>query len=232
MDYNKHDELKAELAEVLRKHFRGTNDAEDNARELLSDLSIAIAMQKMENQDKPPEKDIQNLDEAAKAIGKAASALKLVGQHGSADMVEILHRIFPERWDDGFGRPGSMRYARDHLIEHIEIVQAELEVARDSVDPLGASFNTVFGEGEEFEKFSGLGKQKNSAAYHFASELAQVYYLKTGEKPTVNTNPHVKGNPAYGPFLDLVTDSFKAVGISAKPERCARLACKDFSPPK
>lgn len=230
MDFDERDKLEANLVEVLHKHFQGINDAKETADELCSHLSVVFAIQDMESQDRPPEKDIENLDKAAAAIDKSVSALRLVGRHGCADMGESLQRIFSERWSNGFGLPGSSGYARDHLIEHLEKIHDELLAARDGVDANGASFNTALGEGEAFEKFSGIGKQRNSAAQLFADELAKAFYDKTGKEPKVNTNPYVNGNPAYGAFLDFVSDAFHAANISAKPEYYARKACKDFSP--
>ncbi|WP_294613055.1 hypothetical protein [uncultured Roseovarius sp.] len=232
MDYGKHDRLRTNLVEMLPKHFEGIKDGEGVARELLSHLSVSAAMEEMESNDKPPNKDFENLDKAARYIERASSSLRRVGLHGSVGMVEILQRVFPEMSRHGFGSAGSMQTARGILVDHLEKIQAELEKARDSIDLAGRSFNTAFGEGDEFEEFSGVGKQKKSTARFFALELAYVYYAESGKIPVVNTNPYDRGNPAYGAFFSFVSDAFEAVEISASPEFWARQACKDFSPKK
>lgn len=72
----------------------------------------------------------------------------------------------------------------------------------------------------------GRGRPTNNLALGAARILAFDYQQLTGKAPTVNTHPdtHKDSGKAYGPFLDLVTGIFDAVGIPASPEAMARKA--------
>ncbi|MDE9449980.1 hypothetical protein J3R80_05800 [Aliiroseovarius sp. Z3] len=227
MDYDSYERTKLEMEQVLQKHLPCIEDVQEATRHLLSDFSISTAMEKLDREDKPPEKDIENLALVARSLNKAAKHLRLVGMHGSADMANLVQELRLSGWGIGIGISGSSEPARDILVELIEKIETHISAVRNSVDPHGKSINTAFGEGPAFEKFSGVGKQRKSAARDFATELAILFNRTTGKKPTVSTDPY-RSNLAYGPFLDLVTDAFNAVEINASAEVWAREACKEF----
>lgn len=232
MDVERYERLKAGLIKVLCNHFEQIDKPEEIARGLLSDLSTGQALESLEGSDKPPQKDVENIDRAAKALSKAREALSQVGFHGSRNIGQSFEDAPPEMWQSGFGFARISLNTREILTEHLRQVEVALATASDGVDLDGQSANTAFGQGPAYEKFSGVGKQRKTAAYLFACELAQVYFAQTRKEPSVSTKYSAYGNPAYGAFLDLVKDVFAAIEIDASPERWARIARKDFSPKK
>ena len=68
------------------------------------------------------------------------------------------------------------------------------------------------------------GRPRKLAADAIAHILAHNYKTLTGKTPTVATNSDT--NAAYGEYLGLVEDVFKALGVDANPEGAARNAVR------
>ena len=92
---------------------------------------------------------------------------------------------------------------------------------RDAVDKAPKTIAGMKKAHPEFTS-SRTGRPKSSIPFHIAKILAGEYFRATGKPPTVATNAHERGHPAYGPFLDLVRTVFKALKIKASPESMAR----------
>jgi hypothetical protein len=65
-----------------------------------------------------------------------------------------------------------------------------------------------------------------------ALAVAAHYHRLTGDRPTVDTRQidtdYDKGSESYGPFLDLLTEVFAALGVKASPESQAKIASGAF----
>lgn len=218
------------LMKVLSQHFEGINDTDEIASVLRFELGMGRAIESLNAMDRPPEKDKEQLEKAVTAIGEAFFAIKGLGYHGAKHLSDVIPAVFPDPFAQGYVWTGSAEHSKEFLADHFAKLKKGLEIASNNVDLNGASYNTAFGEGPDFEKFSGVGKQKAATARAFALALAKVYHDKTGRRPTVSTRaiPNKKGHEAYGPFLDFVRDAFKAVGVEESPETWARAAHKSF----
>jgi hypothetical protein len=76
------------------------------------------------------------------------------------------------------------------------------------------------------------GRPVATHAYFTAREVYGAYEKITGNQPSVTTNPHAYGNPASGPFLELVQDIFDALELEESPETWARAVCKEKNAPQ
>jgi hypothetical protein len=70
------------------------------------------------------------------------------------------------------------------------------------------------------------GRHRDDFAKRIAAYLASEFQFLTGCRPTmrVRTDAHAQSGTAYGPFLEFVTNVFRAMGIKAAPESFARAA--------
>jgi hypothetical protein len=76
------------------------------------------------------------------------------------------------------------------------------------------------------------GAKVKAGPRKIALAVAEHYYRLTGDKPTVDTRQidtdYDKGSESYGPFLDLLTEVFAALGVKASPESQAKIASGAF----
>jgi len=70
------------------------------------------------------------------------------------------------------------------------------------------------------------GRPQNRCAHAIATMLAYYYEMLTGKKPTRSVDPYKDSDSACGPFIDLVKNVFKALGIRVNAEDIARSAIK------
>lgn len=226
-----HDQRSKALAPILVKHFPCLSESEaaNKARVLSGDLSTAIALQTIERSDRDPKKDIDSLEKAVKALGKAQRHIDELGWHGSKALPAVLRASLPDPSEFGLVYPESNLQAQGALSNLIGALYEALTTEISGIDPGALSVNSAFGEGAEFEKVKQT-KPTETAAALFAGECATVFYELTGKRPTVRTEP--LSGEAYGPFLDFVRAAFNACEITASPETWARRAHKDFSPQK
>jgi hypothetical protein len=205
------------------------DDAQNHAEALDRCYSLASSLQSVERMDREPQKDIDDIKRAARSMAAAANQLERVGWHGSKTFSQVLKCFFPNT-DAEFVAPTANSLAQKELVESLIVMSDILNSAASSINPDALSVNSAFGDGPEFETVY-KGKPTESAAMLFAADCAKVFHAISGSMPVVNTNPHERGNPAYGPFLDFVTLAFDAVGANASPQVWAKKAGKEFSPP-
>lgn len=227
------DRRLGKLSDVLQNHFSSLSQIEARAcaDDLLRSMSVSGALENLDRANLSPHDDQKNIEIAAKALAKAQKHLSLVGWHGQKTFVPVLGPFLDEADFLFLANSGARHLAREALLDRVGKLADGLANAVARVDLDGAPVTTAFGVGPEFEKFR-TAKPKKSQARFFALECAKVYYGLAGEKPTVRTDAYSSGNAAYGPFLDLVADAFRAVGIGASAETWARQAAKDFSSKK
>jgi len=226
----------AALASILRKHFPleefpGVSNADIDkiSQDLTRSLDTANALEALERSDKKPENDVELLRKAADKLRLAAEIIEQVGWHAQKHLGEVIDRSFTDFENDRLPWCGSGQSARTEITARLRTIQDALTKASRQVDVDGIPlYAAITGDTEQAEFQAGRNKQ--TAAYLFAKDCAHVFFEFTDKKPAVHTNPYEQGNPAYGPFFDLVKDAFAAVGIQASVETWARRACKEFSP--
>lgn len=74
----------------------------------------------------------------------------------------------------------------------------------------------------------GKGRPPDGLVLVVSSILAADYSTLTGKAPTVGTRNNGVQDVPYGPFFDLVSDVFTALGINASPEAAARSAVRRY----
>lgn len=70
------------------------------------------------------------------------------------------------------------------------------------------------------------GRPPNAGAAAIATLALGAYRDLTGKIPTLPTDPQT--GLRYGPFLNLVTDLFSILKVTANPEAAARKVCGEF----
>jgi hypothetical protein len=111
--------------------------------------------------------------------------------------------------------PKPLLYRRElkELATHIS------EAASEAASGL-ASDTASHDDSSKMSKKKGRGRTPNRLAIGIARILAFDYEELTGKPPTIRT----LNGKAYGPFLNLVTDVFNALGLEARPEAMAKKA--------
>lgn len=81
---------------------------------------------------------------------------------------------------------------------------------------------------DDVPESQGRGRPSDGLVFAVSSILAADYSTLTGNAPTVATRNNGVQDVPYGPFFDLVSDVFAAIGIDASPEAAARAAVKRY----
>lgn len=231
MTYTDHSEPLNDLAGVLQKHFNALSkeEAKRRADELLSVKSLSGALQKLDGSNVPPQRDLENIRKAAKAMASVYKHLSEVGWHGQETFSAVLEPFLEKSDYSFFVNSGARSLAKDALLERVQNLRDGLDDAVKRVNLDGPSVMTAFGQGAEFDEFRKTKIPKTQARF-FTRKCAEFYFELTGEDPEVWTRREL--NEAYGPFYDLIKDIFGACKIKASPEGFAREVCKEFSQKK
>jgi hypothetical protein len=123
--------------------------------------------------------------------------------------------------------------AVNELHEPTILALAQVGVMRTDLLLRATHIKEVVGRADLSQVVSRLpkGRPSDEFARDIASHLASNFQLITGKRPTigVHAGTHPETGQAYGPFIELVTRVFAAMGIRARPEFFAREAVKDFT---
>lgn len=227
---DKREKQEPDLIAVLKKHFSPVSDAEAKniSDGLIGTFEAASALQEIESSDRDPKKDIKSLEKAVRALATAQMCIEQLGWYGQATLPVVLRETVPNPVDFGLIYPNSGAQAQEALAGLLASFGRNLKGAVLQIAPDAPSVNTAFGEGPDFEIRRNTKTVKTAAAF-LARECGTAFFRLTGEHPTVSTDYSSTGNPAYGPFLDFVSDVFTECNVNASAETFARKAGKDFS---
>lgn len=215
------EEIIPGIQEVLTKHFEEVTASV--AEEIYDEWVAADAMQKLERSDRFPSEDKRNLELAAKQIDQASEKLRRTGWHGDKALAPMVARVaFADRQQQTSNLMDAMS-AVAFLSKHLAEIASSLRTAASEIDEDGGSVVAAL-DATAAAGFA-RGRPRETAARWVASKCAEIYFQQTGSQPSVIVP--FAGGPAYGPFLEFVSDMFRAVGISASPENHAKEASKE-----
>ena len=216
---NEADQPLEAVRKVLLRHFPEADRQQigECAHGVVDGFANASSLQRIERSNVPPSKDISDLRMAARHLSMAYNLLSRVGWHGGIE----LRPIAEQRLGEGRGRRltpiVSALDAAELIGRDLDELRACLEEAAERVDPNAAPVFDYLGYGFK------SGRAAETAALFTAFECANAFHVLSGMRPTRRTN--WKNGRTYGPFLDLVRDMFKALGIEeAHVEHAARQA--------
>lgn len=205
------------MEKVVRKHFPSISESKVGtvSRELINELTLASALEKIERSDKKPQKDLDNLLSAANNLRLAAKKISQVGWHGQKHLEGVLQAIFEDPAREAFCWNGSRDLARSQLVRHIKSLEAALKEASEKVDLDGLPVETAFSGDPEAAQFKET-KPEKTAARLFAGECAKVFgKLQGSELRRQNVIHSWQGDGSYSSFKKFLSDAFKAAGIKA-----------------
>ena len=136
----------------------------------------------------------------------------------------MAEKLFAQRKSAGWPVRSTINGARSEIGNSIKELASGVEEAITQIDPNGASVNTAFGDGPEFEKFG--TKVAKSGARFLAQECFRAFTALSEDRPAVRTD--LQYAEAYGPFHEFVTNIFEALEIDASAEAFAREACAEL----
>jgi hypothetical protein len=212
-----------QLEKVLRQHFP---DAQDEvvsrcANKIFEEGALGADLSELAKRDKAPKADIENIEKAAKNLRLAAERLEAVGIHGGGPLLETakwLQKSIGKGPADLLAVPSD---AGPIIAEVLRCMMTMLEDCAARVPSDGGSTTEAIG-------MVITGGQPQKLAARYSAEVAgEVFAELSGHAPTVSTNS--ADNKAYGPFLDFVSDVFKAADIEASAEVWARYVVKELA---
>ena len=118
---------------------------------------------------------------------------------------------------DSLHEPSIVALADCHLL--LPTFMVELKRAAKAANVSTLASDAIL---REAPKNNGKGRPQNRVANRIASILAEKYKSLTLKTPTITVD--VNDNSARGPYLQLVTDVFKALGVKASAEAAAHFA--------
>ena len=210
------------LEKVLREHFP---DAQDEvisrcANKIFEEGAVGADLSELAKRDKAPKADIENIEKAAKNLRLAAEKLEAVGTHGGGQLLETAKWL---QKSIGNGPAGLLAAPADAGSIIAKVLRSMMTMLEDCAA-------RVPGDGGSTTEAIGMvinGGQPQKLAARYSAEVAGVVFAElSGHAPTVATNS--ADNKAYGPFLDFVSDVFKAAGIEASAEVWARKVVKEL----
>lgn len=231
-------EAKQKLQNAIEKHFPSveTQKARQWANEIYESADTAAALQWIERSDTRPDKDRLAMQKAAQHLRKASKALESVGWYGMGELEEMGVRAYKTQHE--YARQHTPALPRNEAVGALtgllSSMAEEIEVASKNIDPHSPSVMSAFEPEGPHEPSTGKppGRPLETTALYTAREVYNAFADLSGNRPTVSTNPHGTGNPAYGPFLDLLSKVFSCLDLATSPETWARHVCKENTPQK
>ena len=219
------------LREVLLNHFPEVpaEQIEHFADKIYNGSSPALSLQWMERNDNEPAVDIENLLKASKKVRDAAGKIEGLGWHGGEAVQDYSRKLWAQENQINSTPALSNEDAIAVLADILTQMADKLSECARTIDLNAPSVMSAFGIDEPAGRRR--GRPAATHAYFTAREVYRVYKKITGKIPSVTTNPHADGNPASGPFLELVQDVFGALKLEESSETWARAVCKENNAP-
>jgi hypothetical protein len=220
-------EMEPKIAAALRQSFP---DAEEGqilrwAGEIYDSWTPSAALDTLQRNDKPPEKDKDSLNRAFAHLSRAAELLKEVGYHGGKQLVPIAQDIEGVRRRRRFGV--SSVEAPLIISEILCELANKIQMAESHIPEDAPSINSAFGDGPGFGRHT--GRPRNGAARAVAGRCRNAFWELTGTRATVITNS--MDSKASGDFLNMLQNVFAAMDIKASAETWARFVTRQGENP-
>ncbi len=195
---------------ILRSHFPGANE-ESIARwskEICEGNAAAQALEFLQRNDRNPEEEVKSIRDAANRVQNAKKAVEKLGNHGRNAIADLARQLS--------SCTNAGHSSKEVLVSHLEWLSDMLNLAATEISPdlstggLGVKKN-VFG-----------GAPPKTCAEFTSKECYLAFAELSGSRPTVKTDGISRGHPATGPFIELLTDVFRELSVSASSETWAR----------
>ena len=186
------------ISEILKRHFPSA--APNRIAQLAGSLSTRAIMGKASE---------YNLH---RRKGKDASLQEIEGMQKQAI------RLFKSLDADNIGTEARLMITKHlQLDQNTDGILPVMEILAKFISATTAAHQTI-SERDATTPERKRGRKEAMASRSFVKSLVWMYEELSGRNAALDT----ANGQAYGPFLDLVTELFAAVGIRASPERAIR----------
>lgn len=206
------------LEKLLRKHFPNSSSSKikKHAEKTYNRWDTARALERIERNNVRPKRDIENLEQAAKHLRRAAAKLSEVGIHGGAELVSAavdykkidMPKLPPDQ------KPGVSKTEAANVVRaQIDLIAEALSIAAGKVNTNESSFLDWFGEDYK------TGSRKKTSAFFTTKRCHKTYAKLSKTRPARITEfvGNDRTEPA-GPFFDFVSEVFEILDIEANVE--------------
>lgn len=215
------------LERCLSKHFPDVDEAriKEAAEDLHSSSGAAHFVEHRANNNRSPQKDLDDINRAINSLRLAAKHLGKSGIHGMRSLRILAGEIQQRRLQLP---SNNYRMLKEH--ELLPLVSAEIAELADKIEACSLNIDpnnfAIFPD--EWGEYTPdkPGAKEAYEAYSIATECAKWYEQFTGRRPSLGWNE--PDSKRYGPFLDMVTGVFKALGIENSPAASAEKVVEEL----
>jgi hypothetical protein len=212
---NQMDKVERKIFDILTSTFKSCKIEDELAATWAYDTLMCFhassGMQEVERKKKSREADLARVVKAANNLRLASKHLENVGLWGGQVLSKHALKAWPESTEMLNADLFSSILAPKCISEQIAAIRSVIDEATSELE----------GQNSEPDAPKKRGRKPEDAARIIALRCGRLFWVVTGEKPRVPKLGSEDGTPRYGPFLNLVTEIFLALSITASPQTWA-----------
>ena len=209
--------IEGEVSKLIIKHTSKieAHNTTAYANAIIDAWQFGKSFEKIMSEDKPPEKDQENLKKAAAKLSQASELLLKIGHHGSIALEKQSQINAHDKLRQEY-RLSENSYS-EILANSLSPIAHQIEEAAKMLNASDRGLIAVL-SGSETNPPRKKGRKQKTTAHYITKICADIFKAGTDHNISITHDPYTDTNVAGGKFHTFVSEVFALLEVEANVE--------------